>query len=82
MVAIIRKWDYKTKQYIAYITPATIISVYSDDLDQPVDCANCGLRMTYAVGYTSKTLHNMAGFGFSVCEKCYKEECEEEKAND
>lgn len=75
---LLRKWNYNTHEYEPFDSPAIILSIYSEDMDLPVDCANCGKHMTFGVGYTLRTIHNHAGIGFPVCEDCYNKECKEE----
>lgn len=78
---VLRKWNYKIHKYEVFISPAETLKLYSEDMTEPCDCANCGLHMTYGDGYTSRTIHNANGLGFPVCETCYNEEWKEENAN-
>jgi hypothetical protein len=41
-----------------------------------VNCASCGKKKEFGSMYTSQQIHNDMGFGYSVCEECYKKECE------
>lgn len=75
----LQKWNYHTHQYEPFESPATVLSLYSEDMLEEVDCANCGKRMTYGDGYTSRTIHNHAGLGYPVCEDCYEVERKEEE---
>lgn len=69
----IGKWNYKTKDYDDYTPPAGA-ELFSEDLEQPVACAACGKKIKFGDGYTSREIHNHAGFGFIVCAKCYESE--------
>lgn len=74
---LLRKWDYAEKDYKPFISPAKTLILVSDDMDDIVDCANCGQQVKYGDTYTSKTIHKSFGIGFPVCEKCYEEEIRE-----
>lgn len=81
MPFLLRKWNYETHEYLPFISPAIVLSIYSEDMLEEVDCANCGTRMTYGDTYTSRTIHNDSGIGFPVCDPCYQKELEEENAH-
>lgn len=78
---ILRKWNYEIHDYEVFISPAEVLKIYSEDMDERCDCANCGKQMTFGDGYTSRTIHNKAGYGFPVCESCYNGEWKEEDAS-
>lgn len=78
---ILRKWNYKTKQYDQFDSPAQVTKVYSENMDERVDCAQCGKQMTYGDGYTSREVHNTVGYGYPVCEECYNDEWERDNEN-
>jgi Zn ribbon nucleic-acid-binding protein len=75
---LLRKWNYETHEYERFISPAENLTVYTEDMDEPVDCANCGYHMLYGETYTSRTIHNEHGIGFPVCEECHRKEMENE----
>lgn len=75
----LRKWNFNTHVYELFESPARILSLYSEDMVAEVDCANCGKRMTYGEGYTSRTIHTEMGLGYPVCESCYQEEHKAER---
>lgn len=75
------KWNYDTHKYEPFESPAKVMSLYSEDMDEPVNCANCGRRMTYGDCYTSQTIHNKVGFGYPVCGDCYAIETADRKAH-
>lgn len=72
----LRKWNFEQHRYEPFDSPAEVLKVYSDDMDERCDCANCGKIMTYGDGYTSRAVHTSAGFGYPVCSECYEVECE------
>ena len=77
----LQKWNFKTHKYEPFESPARVLSLYSEDMLAEVDCANCGKRMTYGDGYTSRTIHNHIGLGYPVCEGCYEQERKAEMAS-
>lgn len=76
---ILQKWNYETHEYEPFESPAINPKMYSEDMDELVDCANCGKELTFGATYTSRTIHNHVGFGYGVCEDCYQKEMEEAK---
>jgi transcription elongation factor Elf1 len=50
------------------------------ELDEIINCADCGKQVTYGDCYTSLTIHTNTGMGYPVCEKCYEKEWEERRA--
>lgn len=76
---ILNKWNFQTKEYEPFDSPAKKIKLYTEDMDELVDCANCGKELKYGECYTSRTIHTDVGFGYGVCENCYQKELEEDK---
>lgn len=76
-----KKWDFKTKEYYEYELPEHAC-LLSDDMIKVIACAECGRKMLFGDGYTSKQIHTELGFGYAVCEKCYEKEWKEEQEND
>lgn len=69
------RWNYATHEYDPYTPdPSWKIKLYTDNLDEQINCTNCGREMVYGDGYTSQELHNPVGLGFPVCEACYEAE--------
>lgn len=76
-----KKWNFKTLEYEEYTVPDDWkVKTFSTDMEEKVNCAACGKLMEYGDGYTSRTIHTKNGFGYVVCEDCYKKEREEELA--
>lgn len=72
---IIGRWNYATHSYDPYDVPIDwTIVLYTDDMDLPINCTNCGKDMVFGDGYTSRELHNPYGLGYPVCEECYEAE--------
>lgn len=69
------RWNYSTHEYDPYMPdPSWNIVLFTDNMDEPINCTNCGRDMVFGEGYTSHELHNHVGLGFPVCEACYKDE--------
>lgn len=49
------------------------------DMGKIINCADCKKEFQYRKGYSSKAIHNEYGFGYPVCEECYKKELENER---
>ena len=77
---ILRKWNYQKKNYDKYEVPNNWkCAIYHNDLDEIVNCAHCGKELRHGDSYTSMEIHTLYGFGYDVCEKCYKKEWERRK---
>lgn len=77
----LNRWNYEKQEYDPYGVPDDWnVKSYSDDMDEIVNCPHCGKEVTYGSCYTSREIHTPHGFGYAVCEKCYKEECTRENA--
>lgn len=70
-----KKWNPATNQYEPYSVPAEWhcppVSFLMDEL---INCASCGKRITFGAGYTSKLIHTDSGFGYTVCRECSEKE--------
>ena len=68
----INKWDNEKKEYVEHDVPDDWnIKTYTDDMDEVVNCVCCGKKMMFGDGYTSRRFHNVWGFGYCECRKCY-----------
>lgn len=71
----LRKWNYETREYDPYEVPDDWeLVLTTQDMEQHVNCAQCGKDMTFGDGYTSREVHTNVGFGYPVCEQCYENE--------
>ena len=78
---MMRKWNFKTRKYEPYSVPEKWkCPIWTDDMDEIVNCPSCGKVMTYGQGYISSQIHNEHGLGYSVCGDCYEKEWAAEKA--
>ena len=71
------KFDWKTREYHEYNIPEDwYCSLYENDMERIVNCAECGKEVPYSTTYVSLAIHNVMGFGYAVCPECYKKEWE------
>jgi hypothetical protein len=76
-----QKWNpYKHKNEPYIPPPGGTYTIFSDDMDEIINCPLCGKELLFGQGYTSKTIMTPIGFGYIVCEDCYKQEWKEERA--
>lgn len=67
------KYDFKERKYKKHILPAGAV-MCRDNLEEYVNCANCGRKILYGDGYCSLTIHNRYGMGYCVCKECYEKD--------
>lgn len=74
----IPRFSYETHDYHNVIIPNDWhVSLYEDDMDKTINCANCGKEIRYGNGFTSQEYHEqLFGFGYVVCEDCHNAELE------
>ena len=76
----LRKWNYETHEYEPIEVPDEWnVSLYTENMDEIVNCPHCGKELRFGETYTSKEIHNWVGFGYGVCEECYEEEWKRRK---
>lgn len=74
------KWNYRYQVYDSYEIPEDWnVKTFSNDMDEIVNCCQCGKAIKFGDGYTSKEVHTKAGMGYAVCEDCYSQEWERDK---
>ena len=76
-----RKYDVRRKGYKSYELPKGA-SVYERFMKNIISCAGCGKKLPFGDCYTSLTIHNELGIGYSVCKRCYKQEVDDYIEND
>ena len=79
---VIQKWDYPSHSYFSIpITSREPLNIktYSEDMNEIVNCCQCLKKVKFEDTYTSNEIHTDLGFGFAVCEDCYKEEGERKR---
>lgn len=77
VIMIVGKWNYEKNDYDPHeLSDDWYTPMYSDNLDEIINCSNCGRKVRYGDCYTSRWIHDRFGLGFLVCEQCYDEEWE------
>ena len=60
----LQKWNYKTHTYDEYNVPDEWnVKTYSTNMEQEINCAECGKKVKYGDCYTSLEVHTEMGFG-------------------
>ena len=71
---VIRKWNENKKDYDDVTIPDEWKTpIFSNNMDETVNCVNCGREMRFGEGFTSKRYHNRTGAAYSECQKCFYE---------
>ena len=74
---ILNRWNCEKHIYEPYKVPDEWKCLtFERDLNEEVNCPHCGRVIKFGDSYTSLEFHTEAGFGFTVCEKCYEKEWE------
>lgn len=69
---ILRKWNYKSERYEKHEIPDEWnVALFENDMDKLINCADCGKKIKYGEGYTSRDIHTHIGLGYCVCKDCY-----------
>lgn len=80
---IVNKWNFKTREYEKVEIPDNRkICLYSNNMNEIIQCISCGNELKFGDGYTSRLYHAEMGLGYCVCHNCYEEECMIEAANE
>lgn len=71
---VIRKWNENKMDYdVVTIPDSWNVPLHCDNMDEIVNCVNCGRKMKYGDGFTSKRYYNVAGKSYSECRECFDE---------
>ena len=74
-----KKYNIYTREYEPYSIPEHwICPLYSNNMNEVVNCSSCGKLILFGNGFTSRLIHSDKGFGYSVCEECHDKEVKEE----
>lgn len=77
---VLQKWDYQAHEYRSIVVPiGWNCKLYTDNMDELVNCPHCGKELKFGETFTSEEIHNSAGMGYGVCEECYDHELERRK---
>ena len=77
----IQKWNPDRHCYEPHPYPGEWnVGFFSTDLDEFINCAQCGKKLPYGDAFTSRELYNGSGmFGMAICPKCHEAEWKREK---
>lgn len=75
-----KKWNFSKRIYENHIVPTNWYTPLMAELDETINCAECGVEIACGDCYTSLTIHTNIGMGHLVCEDCYEKEWEERRA--
>ena len=71
----LKKWNNKTAVYDDYnVLDEWKVKTYSGDMEEIINCAQCGKEVKVGETYTSLEVHTEVGFGYLVCPQCYEQE--------
>lgn len=70
----IDKWNHRTEEYEPTEVPDDWNVATYADMDEEVNCVNCGKPLPFSETYTSRRYHNRAGLGYAECPECYEEQ--------
>ena len=80
---IINRWNYKKHNYEKVeVNGYWNCKTYSDDMEEIINCPNCGKAIKFKDGYTSMEWHTDFGIGFTVCSECHEKEYKRRIEND
>lgn len=77
--AHLRKWNYSTRSYEPFLSPAGFDARLIGDEKDVCRCAECGKKILYGDSYSSIRIHNASGLGYAVCRECNQKEWEERR---
>ena len=72
-----KKWNFDKGVYEEYTTEWNTPLIA--ELDDVINCADCGMELEYGDCYTSLKIHTDMGLGYPVCEDCYDKEWTERR---
>lgn len=82
-IILLNKWNRQKHKYEDYGVPDNWnVKCCCNDLEEIVNCAQCGMELKYGDCYTSLEVHTDMGMGFGVCEDCYEAEWQRRKKED
>ena len=71
---VIRKWNENKKDYdVVKIPDSWNVPLHCGNMNEIVNCVNCGCKMKYGDGFQSRRYQNVSGEAYSECRKCFDE---------
>lgn len=77
-VIMVGRWNFEKHCYEPWLISGNA-ALTKPNLDDMVDCCECGKKVRIGDTYTSLRVHNTFGLGYAVCDKCYEKEWEERR---
>lgn len=78
MSKTLRKWNYEKHKYENVSIPDNWdCRMICDDMEQEINCCQCGVKIKFGEGYTSMEIHDNLGFAYTVCGSCREDERKE-----
>lgn len=72
---VIGKWNYEKQDYEPHNIPDDWKTpLYCEDMDEIINCAACGSKISYGMCFTSRELHTGHGLGYAICPRCHEVE--------
>lgn len=72
---ILKKWNYEKQEYEDYEVPDEYkIKVSTADLEETINCADCGKQILYGNSFRSREIKSNYGFNYAICIDCHKKE--------
>ena len=71
---VIRKWNESKKDYdVVKIPDSWNVPLHCGNMNEIVNCINCGCKMKFGDGFQSRRYQNVSGEAYSECRKCFDE---------
>lgn len=81
-IRVLERFNRQKHKYEEYGVPVNWNVKCYADLEDIVNCAQCGKELKFEDCYTSLEVHTDIGIGFAVCEDCYEAEWQRRKKED
>lgn len=70
-----KRWNCEKHKYEEYnVSSNWKCELYSTDLEELIDCANCGKSIKIEEKYRSIEIHTETGQEYAVCKRCFRDE--------
>lgn len=71
----LKRWNNSEAKYEPYFVPDEWdVRTLASDMDEVIQCVQCGTEIKAGMAYTSQEVHTAVGFGYMVCPKCHEME--------
>ena len=80
---VLNKWNYEKHKYERYRIPDEWnVKIFTGNMEEIINCAHCGKKIKAGDSNTSYEIHNEAGIGYGICERCFNKEIMRKKYNE